>query len=160
MRDLTHPCMQHDSSMYVTWHIWCRSCHHVFRYMWMRVTRIIHTCDNIHSYVWHVSFICVTCLIHMCGMTDSHVWHNSFIRVTWLINICDIPRLECKARVDNCKDPRIFTFLAGKSSTTVPDFKVLPIYPGFSLLAWTHAYLWHEWLTCVTWLVHTCGMTA
>jgi len=63
-------------------------------YMWhdsfIRVTRLIHTCDMTHSFVWHDAFIRVTWFIHTCDMTHSYVWHDAFIRVTWLIHTCDM----------------------------------------------------------------------
>jgi len=49
------------------------------------LTRLIHTCDMTHSFVYrtHLSW-----LMNMFDMTHSHcatwVWHNSFMSVTWV----------------------------------------------------------------------------
>jgi len=64
--DTTHPCVWHDSFMYVI--------------------RLIHVCDMTHSCMWHDSFMCVTWLIYVCDTTHSCVWHDSFIcQACWLL---------------------------------------------------------------------------
>jgi len=70
----------HDAFICVTWLV------HVYdltQGSFIRVTRLIHTCNMTPSYVWHASFICVTWFIHMYDVTYSYVWYDSFI--------CDIP---------------------------------------------------------------------
>jgi len=60
-------------------------------YVWhdsfIRVTRLIHTCDLTHSYVWHDSFIRVTRLIHTCNTTHSNMQHDLLIHATWLAHL-------------------------------------------------------------------------
>jgi len=74
----------------------------IYRYKWLHklytgvtcsvvpfhiVTRLIHTWDMTHTYVWHGSFICGTWLIHIWDMTHSYVENDSFICGTWLIHL-------------------------------------------------------------------------
>jgi len=88
IRDMTHPCVWHDSFRCVPWlHIyvcgmWLDSCTYV--------TWCIHVCDMTHSYVWLITMCLtahpiaqyVTWPMCICDMTHSCVWYDSFIRVT------------------------------------------------------------------------------
>jgi len=88
MRDLTHSCVWHDSSVCVR-----------FLMHMCDMTRIC-MCHTTHSYVSvtpHVSLLCgtlvcarhdsFTCVTCMCDMTHSYVWHDSCICVRFLIHI-------------------------------------------------------------------------
>jgi len=126
-------------------------------YVWHHMT---------YLYVWHDSFIRVTCRIHewtqdpqryvkvyvksliyMCDIIRSYVWQNSrpraicwgmcdmtdlFICLTWLIHMCDMSHSWVNSR---------------------------PTAICWGMCDMTHSYVWHDSLTCVTWLIHTCDTT-
>ena len=112
------------------------------------MTRLIHLCDNTHSYVchdphvWHDSLIYVTwrthkCDVthHICDMTDSYVWQDSFICVTWLVRMRDMTHSYVWHDSFIC-----VTWLV-------------------RMFDMTHLYEWHDSFTSVTWLFHMCDMT-
>ena len=49
------------------------------------MARHAHTCDVMHSYVWHDAFMFVTWLIRVRDMMHPYVWRDAFICVTWLV---------------------------------------------------------------------------
>ena len=97
------------------------------------------------SYVCHDSIICVPWLNHMCAMTHSYVCDDSFIRVTWLICTCVMTNsLNCVTQLIHMYDMlRVYFVLEKKGELE-------------GMKPW---YVWHDSLTLVTWLTHTCVMT-
>ena len=90
------------------------------------------SCDMLHAYVWHDSFICVTCLIHMHNMPHSCVWHASFTSVTSLIHMCDMPH----------------SYMWYASCICVTSLIHMCDMP--------HSFVWQAAFTSVTCLIHSC----
>jgi len=95
-------CVWHDDRVCVAFYsdfdTWCDITQsHVWRDSYLRVTRLMPTCDMIHLHVCDIMIGCVqlstmtltpavTWLSHKCDVTHSHVWHDSCLRVTRLIH--------------------------------------------------------------------------
>ena len=108
------------------------------------VTRLIHTCNMTHSYVWHDAFVCMAWQICMCGMSLWHVCdmtylcgcHDSFMRSMYHHSV----KRNHRGRV---------------TAVTALICTTLFIYT----CDMTHSYVWHDSFICVTCLIHTCDMT-
>jgi len=96
-------------------------------------------------YAWHDSIICVPWLNHMCAMTQSYVCHDSIICVPWLICTCVMTSsLISVTQLIHMYDMlRVYWVLEKKGELE-------------GMKPW---YVWHDSLTRVTWLTHTCVMT-
>jgi len=102
-------------------------CVWVWHDSFIHVTRLIHVCGTIHSYVWHDSSIWDT--------TYSHVLHHSTKCVAWLIHMCGTHTCDM---THSCVCHAWFIYV----------IQLIHIYYS------THSFVWHDTYICVAWLIH------
>jgi len=84
----TCPIHMCDVTYSYTWHAFVTRVTRLTK-MW-NVWHIRHDSFSATVDPFSLSFMCVSCLMHTCDVTNSnmhsYVWHDSFICVTWLIH--------------------------------------------------------------------------
>jgi len=179
--DMTHSYVWHDSIICVTW--LTLACDVTQSYVWhdsiICVTWLTHMCDMTHSYVWRVfcvftrvsllTCMCVTWLNHMCDMTHSYVWPNSCTCVTWLTLICEIAcaffsLVLCwvcicvKWLMQHCGLMHTWDVTCSYMRSSLCLFQLRSLLRLY-MCDITHATLWPDSCTCVTWLTLMCELT-
>ena len=172
---MTHSHVSHDSFTYVTWLV--QMCWHD---SFIRLTRFILTRDMTHARVWYDSFIRVTWMRHDSPHvakittwsadvpnTHLHIWHDSFEWVPWCNYMRDVTYAYVSRDSFICDD--IIAPLFMTNSSRVANLgQICWQSPHLcTCMTWlTHirdtmySHVWNDVFVWVTWLIHTCDMTA
>ena len=168
----------HDvvTHLHVTWliHMWCDSstCDMTHSMMHCRTTSV-----NMSCYVWMSHVTCIWVMSHMCDMTQScvtwltyesyhacvtwrnHVWHDSLIRCSQLMH-CRNMSVNVSCYVWMSPVTRIWAMSRMWDMThpcvTRLNYKMFAIN---ALLHEIYAFVRHDSVTCVTWIISVCDMT-
>jgi len=150
------------------WHVTNtnESCHTFANASFVCVRWLGDTCAMTHAYVWHDSLICGLRFpdshegrIRIYDMTRGHVCHDSYMSVTCLVDTCAMTHSLVTWLFDVC----------AMTQANGTPLRMRVSSPIRMRCAMTHAYLWHDPLTCVPWridsfvcvpwLIRMCAMT-
>jgi len=135
------------------------------------VTCLVHTCD-VTQYTWHVSFIDVCSdMIHVCDMTHSFKCAPGDIcsKCQRLTHTCDISRSYMQRHasymwhvscIHMCSDMiyvRDMTHPCMCATNDICSKYQRPTLKCIHVCGVTHAYMWHDSLIVMTWLIHVTG---